>query len=271
MRIVHRISNHLNASDRQALARLGVTLNETMKDLITFEVDEAHAHWPAIAAWTKQKKAFDWVSTEFTQQEIGEAEWLELGPGWHHGYPQPHEDDFGYLSATHDLKDYCDECGIGLKQKAPFQMKGEPKWGRRGILQLNWVFDQFFVTPEVWAAVFKPHGVECRPVFNRKGVELETVVQLSVFEEVSIVTKELPAEVCGTCKRVKYLPVVRGPFPALAGAPQTAMVWTQEYFGSGGSAHHAVLVSKELAQAFLEAGVRGASLKPVQNIPRIWA
>jgi hypothetical protein len=41
-------------------------------------------------------------------------------------------------------------------------MKREPKWGHRGILQLNWVFDEFFVQVGEPASVFQAVGVEVR-------------------------------------------------------------------------------------------------------------
>jgi hypothetical protein len=209
-------------------------------------------------------RVFDSLTTEFTKGEIEAARWLDVVPDWHHGYPQPDE-DFGYLRVTYDLAEWCDACGIGLKQKAPYQMKGEPKWGRRGILQLNWVFDEYFVTPEIWSSFFKPFGIACRPVTNTKGAELKTVVQLVAEEEVGIVTDGLTPERCAKCGRVKYLPVTRGFFPALTTKPSGAIVKTREYFGSGAAAHRRVLVSQELARALVAAKVRGASLWPVQS------
>lgn len=186
-------------------------------------------------------------------------------PDWHHGYPQPDDLNSGYLAATYDLTNYCERCGIGLKQKAPFQMKGEPKWGKKGILQLNWVFDEYFVTPETWRSVFKPHGVESRPVLKANGAQLKTVVQLVAQEEVDIVTAGLSTEeaACSTCGRTKYLPVTRGPMPALTTEPSTAMVKTREYFGSGASANKDVLVSHRVGEAFATARMKGASLWPV--------
>jgi hypothetical protein len=118
------------------------------------DIDEASDAWPAVRDWLTRHRAVDFVTTKFSSSEIAEAAWLELQPEWHHGYPQPNEGEFGYRRATYDSSDWCDECWMGLKQNAPFQMKGEPKWGRRGILQLNWVFDEYFVTPEVWSSVF---------------------------------------------------------------------------------------------------------------------
>ncbi|WP_155826377.1 hypothetical protein [Leptospira alstonii] len=151
-----------------------------------------------------------------------------------------------------------------MKQKLPFQMKKEPKWGRNGILQLNWIFDEYFTTPEIWMSVFQPIGIACRPVIDRKGVELKTVVQLVVKEEVGIVTTFL-REKCSSCGRMKFLPVTRGPFPPLEERPLASMVKTKEYFGSGGSAHRSVLISQQLTQILRLQKVQGAAVKPVKR------
>ena len=190
-----------------------------------------------------------------------------LNPEWHHGYPQPKEDDDGYVEATYDVAEHCERCRVGKRQKAPFQMKREPGWGRKGILQMNWILDEYFTTPEVWARVFEPYGVACRPVLNTKKVELSTVVQLVVTAEVDIVTDGLATEytTCRECGRRKYLAVTRGRFPPLVEPPSTGAVKTAQYFGSGGSAWKAILVSQDIARALKGAKVRGASFRPVEG------
>jgi rRNA maturation protein Nop10 len=262
MRIVHRISINSSRTYSDELAALGVFV-ESDGLLMTFEIDETDERWPELKDWVSLRRAVDHISTKFSRRELDEADWLELVPDWHHRYPQPREDEFGYREATYDLSEHCEECGVGLRQNAPFQMKAEPNWGRRGILQLNWVFDEFFVTPKVWHAVFEPCGVGCRPVTNRRGDELKTVVQLVAEEEVEIATAGLRSETCGKCGRVKFLPITRGPFPALKGVPKGELAKTVEWFGSGGSAHKSVLVSQRVRQALLEPKVRGASVEPV--------
>ena len=214
--------------------------------------------------WIAARRAVDIVRTNFSKQEIADARWLELVPDWHRGYPQPKEGVFGYLEVTYDTSQYCPECGIGLRQKAPFQMKAEPKWGRNGILQLNWVFDEYFVKSAVWANIFEPHGIGCRHVQNTRGKELKTVVQLVVERETDIVNDGLPMEKCTRCGRVKYIPVTRGPFPALACEPAGHMVKTRQYFGSGASAHKGVIISQVLARARSAKNIRGASVIPVR-------
>ena len=96
----------------------------------------------------------DRVWTEFTEAERKLAPFLEIA-AWHHGYPQP-EDILGYRQALFDLSHACGICHSGAKQIAPFRMKQSPVWGRRSMLPLNWVFDEIFVEPDVYEAVFRP-------------------------------------------------------------------------------------------------------------------
>lgn len=262
MRIVHRISFTSSPERQRELARLGVVVAAVGP--VTLEVDESLASWPKLSEWLQRHRVVDFVSTKFTPKELDEARWLALAPEWHCGYPQPDEGNFGYRLATYDVTALCDRCGIGMRQIAPFQMKGEPKWGAKGILQLNWVFDEYFVTPAVWKEVFKPHQVPCRPVMNTRGEALRTVVQLVVEEECSIDVNGLPFERCSQCDRIKYLPVTRGPFPGWKGTPGSLMARTRESFGSGAGAFKGVLVAAEIARTLRAKKVRGVSLKPAR-------
>jgi len=264
MRIVHRVSVSSAPEVSAELADVGVEVGSA--GFVSFEVDETNPRWPELRAWIDGRSASDVVTTTFSRGEVAAAPWLELVPDWHHGYPQPDEDSFGYLSATYDLTEYCETCGVGLRQVAPFQMKGEPKWGRRGILQLNWVFDEFFVTPDVWSAVFEPLGVGCRRVMTPRGAELEAVVQLVIENEADVAPDGLEAATCGSCGRAKYVPVVRGPFPALVSEPPGALAKTQQWFGSGASAHHRVLIAQAARRALDAEKVRGVSFRPVAGV-----
>lgn len=118
----------------------------------------------------------------------------------------------------------------------------------------------FFVTPALWGRAFEPHGISCREVLNAKGQLLKSVVQLSVEEEIDILTDRLTAQNCAYCGRVKFVPVTRGSFPELARNPTGHMVKTAQFFGSGKSAGKRILISRQLAKALH--GVRGASVRP---------
>jgi hypothetical protein len=271
MKFVHRVAFHATRSQRKKLEGLGIrfkvleSLPGEKNPFIWFDVGEDHPKWSVIRELLESWDESTFLTTRFSKREIESARWIQILSDWHHGFPQPDDDNFGYLDATYDLSGYCERCGTGLVQKAPFQMKGEPRWGKRSILQMNWVFDEYFVRPEVWKAVLKPHGVDSRAVLNRRGAELQTVVQLVVPEEVSIDAEGLPVETCDACGRVKYLPVTRGPLPPMTSEPKSEMVKTSEYFGSGGQAFKAVLVSQALRQSLVEAKVRGASFEPVAS------
>lgn len=257
MKIVHRISISTTPDIRRELAELGVTVRE---GLATFEVDEAHPTWPGIESWVARRGALDMVSTRFSAEEIAEAPWVAVLPAWHWEYPQPEDE---YLEVTYDLSGYCRQCGIGAVQKAPFRMKSEPRWGKNEILQLNWVFGEYFVKPALWKDVFEPRGVGSRPVLDMDGKrELKTVVQLATSGEAVVeMGSEAPTR-CASCGRAKYLPHVRGPFPRVARVPAVPLARTEQWFGSGASAYQVVLASRELVRALSSRKVRGVSFKP---------
>lgn len=133
------------------------------------------------------------------------------------------------------------------------------------MLQLLWVYDEFFVTPEAWHSVFEPAGIHCRPVLNTDDAVLDTVVQLAIEEEVSLVRDGLSYEVCEQCGRKKYVSVTRGASPPLAVCPSASMARTREHFGDGGQADNRVVIGQALARSMRANGVRGASFRPVQD------
>ena len=145
-------------------------------------------------------------------------------------------------------------------------MSGEPRWGRRGILQLNWVFDEYFVLPEVWEASFRPFDVPARPVLHASTEEnLKTVVQLELPVGASCSLAGHPRSTCGSCGRERYQPVVKGRFPRVEMDSTRHAVKTEEHFGSGGASARAVLVSKALYEALRDAKVAGAVFTPVEG------
>jgi len=257
MQIFHRVSISTTPEIGRELARLGVTAGE---GLATFEIDEADGRWPEIRSWIARRGAVDVVSTKFSAAEIADASWVAVLPAWHWDYPQPEDQ---YLEVTYDLTNRCRECGIGATQKAPFRMRSEPRWGRNQILQLNWVFGEFFVKPELWKDILQPLGVGCRPALDRGGDrELRTVVQLETSGNVVVEADGEARARCASCGRVKYLPHVRGPFPRVARVAGAHLVRTEQWFGSGASAYQVVLASQKLARALISRKTRGVSLQP---------
>jgi hypothetical protein len=134
--------------------------------------------------------------------------------------------------------------------------------GRRSAMQLNWVFDEYFVKPDVWETVFRPAGIACRPVLKgRTERALETVVQLSMADETPIETEGLAYEDCPVCGRRKFGRVTRGPSPAPL-ATQGAMFRSREPFGSGAAADRLVFVAQPLFGAIEAAKLLGVEFRP---------
>ena len=139
MNIIHRINANNKPLFKDDIDRLGIKYNysETIVGKwIFFEISENNPLWPEVCSLIeKHEIGSHMVRTEFTAQELKSADFLEIDPTWHHGYPMP-DDDFGYREFTYDLSDFCSKCGIGKKQNATFRMRSEPKWLKRHILQL---------------------------------------------------------------------------------------------------------------------------------------
>lgn len=232
--------------------------------LVTLEIDEADHRWKAISSHQDQWDYIDQVSTKFDKHELNNAEYLAVIPTWHHGYPMP--DDGRYEDVTFRYVDGCADCGVGRIQKAPFRMKQEPKWGKKKVLQLNWVFDEYFVTPAVFETAFQPLGIVSREVLHHRSLEpLHSVVQLC-FDSVSVTplaTHGAAQEVCSRCNRQKFLPHTRGYFPMFCRSVNEPILRTQEYFGSGASAFRPVVVANEVYQKLQEHELKGIGFHPL--------
>tara|TARA_R110002049_G_C9112633_1_gene557842 strand:+ start:795 stop:1694 length:900 start_codon:yes stop_codon:yes gene_type:complete len=268
MKTIHRVSFTPELWQLEQLRDLGLEVEGSQSSLVrlvAFDIEESHPAWPEVASLIKDWKMGDVIMMKFTRSELNQARSLRMQSSWHHGYPQP-DDDFGYLSTSFDLSEYCENCGIGKRQVAPLQLKQEPRWGRRNILQLHWLYDEFFVLPDVWESVFQTSGVGCLPVIQYKtGQVLQSVVQLDLKVSGKSglrLSKDQPCETCVSCGRTKYQSICRGLFPALRETPVDSIVKSQEYFGSCASAWNAILVSARLFQK-----IRAHKLNGVNFIP----
>lgn len=269
MKDIHRIVFWATHEQLAELVDLGIKPDSGTESFATSKkhtliiVPEDYPHWPLIRARMREwENPSHQIYTEFTPRELDEARWLQLN-AWNNGFPQPQDLD-AYARVTFDLSGWCSKCGLGKVQNAPFRIKMEPKWGRRGIMTLIWVHEEFFVPPAVWETVFKPFGIQCRPVANRKGVELKTVVQLVIDEEVDLVMDRLQVqEVCVGCGRKKYAHTRRGYHPPLAQEPSGAIAKTRQAFGDGWGLR-TVIISQDLRQAMLAHNIRGAEFMPLE-------
>ena len=261
MKIIHRIGVGGQGPIRTELQRLGYELKDGCGAL---HVEESDSRWPKVDELVKKYAKLDMVTTKFSPSEIASAKFLTLVPEWHHGYPQP-DGGFAYEAVTYDGIAGCSDCGCLKRQIAPFRFKREPKWGRRSILQLNWVFDEYFVIPDVWEEVFRPLGIGALEVLHAKTeMPLKTVVQLDIpREDVELHLPTYEFQQCDLCTTKKYLPISRGFFPSFTGKSNSALFRSREFFGSGGSAFNEIFVTQSLCRAMRERKLRGVRFKPV--------
>jgi hypothetical protein len=244
----------------------------------SFDVDEAQLQSAALQAWLKRRELNVIVlgKMEYTIKDLAKAPWLWMRGGGTLGYPQPESAKEGYpdyLGMTYDnrVPGYCAHCGIGAVQQAPFRIKAEPKT-RSGIFSLEWVHDEFFVRPELFDEVFRPFGVESLPVLHhRTGLPAETLIQLKI-DKVSASPRNLSGivgygvETCPICSRRKYVHQFPWAPPSFLTSPGPwALFKSQEYFGSGGSAWRAIIVSNELYQAIAKYKLRSIRFEPLDD------
>ena len=213
-------------------------------------------------------------------------EWYVVGATSHFGYPQPED---GYARATYDVAGYCERCGAGGVQRRPFRFRSEPKPSHSQLLQLNWIFDELFVRPEV-PDVFERErvtGVGFGPALHhRTGRALKGIQQLIILtilqpglqtDGLQTVTckpdnEEARSEFGGPkryppdypfCGRVKYhwrQPLAFAPH-TFAEVPDIAK--SHEWFGSGGAANRAILVSGRVVDLIKAHKWRGLRTEPV--------
>ena len=264
MQVVHHVACNFDKVDQSELAALGISVGLGVD---AFDLVESGGKWQALQPWISRRRPVVTTSTKFTKPETDGAEYLQMTPAWHHGYPMPDMDN-GYLELTYEAGAGCQRCGIGIRQVNPFRMKGEPKWGKRQILQLNWVFDEYFVTPGMYHTVFEPFGIKCRQVLqHRTGKPLQTVVQLAVDTITQVrLDMEKPFDaLCSVCGQGKYHPHTRGFFPRLS-EPESAPIFkSREHFGSGASAWRAIIVSQEVYRAMSAHDLKGVSFYPLAD------
>lgn len=264
MKILHRISFDSKASDKLELTRLGVEFEMVGVDGVVFVIDESSRAWPHVAARLSEWNALDIPTTRFSRKELQKANYVRMGPAWHCGYPQPED---RYEFETYDNCSTCSLCKIGRRQRSPFRMLREPKWGTRSILQLNWVFDEFFVTPSAWQIVFEPFGIKCIPVLrHNNGQPLETVVQLDICENVTShinPNNAFEKETCCKCGQIRLLGVSVGYFPFVELPENVAAAKTLDYFGS--TSWQEIIISATLFEAIVESGLKGAAFDAVSD------
>ena len=272
MERIHRIFANRNHYLKACLDRLQIPHEyerSIVGETVFLLIPETHAQWPELSQCLQGLDVFHTVELSFTLAEIRAAPWCELGAAGHFGYPQPDE-DFGYKAITYDAEAGCMTCGIGAVQRAPFRFRKAPTQRRSQIIQLNWVFDEFFVSSDARGQLEAAGitGIDFeQPVLHRSGEPMAGWFQMRVLEtaESRVKTAGLVTETCQVCGRVKFnspageMLALQEPLPSSS----ADVVKSREWFGSGGSAQRLVLVSQRFVAVVLQHKWRGLCLSPI--------
>jgi hypothetical protein len=271
MERVHRIFSNNDQIFKAALDRAGIAHKceeSIVGKLVLLLISESDLHWPQVEKLLTAHDVFHAVEKRFTVAEVAAASWCTLGVTSHFGYPQP-EGDFGYRRTTYEPVG-CMQCGIGFIQAGPFRFRSTPTQRRSQMIQLNWVFDEFFVSAQarahLEAAIIT--GIQfCSPVIHKSGQSVSGWFQMQVLNtlEPIIAVDSFVTETCPVCHNRKFHYPQTQALELLRKLPDFSadVIKTAEWFGSGGEAHKLVLVSRRFTQLVLERHWRGVSLEPI--------
>lgn len=259
MELIHHVALRVTDPIRAEFQRVGVYLGpgESSAGIVAFDISENDTRWSEVYALSQKLKiAIDMVFTKFTSKELYAADHLQMNAAWQNGYPQP-TDNFKFLNLTYDLRDYCNKCGAGARQIAPFRIKKPPTWGKRAFFGLNWVFDEFFTKPEVWREYFEPFGIGCHEVLLHKNDKvIDSVVQLDITHIVDFDVNGPPLEICEKCLVRKYHPGIVGFVPKPHSTPFLAFR-SSHYHGSGHEARRLVVLNQKVFEKIYRNRLKG--------------
>ena len=265
MKVIHKINFTIcNKDCQKEVSSLGFDPNDY------FLIDENHKDWEKIKLLIEKYEPFEMVHTEFTKKEMDAANWLQILPSWHHYYPEP-SDDFGYLTKTYKENSYDLISKIGKVQQNNFFIRKKPKWGNKHLLQLNWVFDEFFLKKDIFDKFFKPLGIQNRNVqYYRTNDIVENMVQLIIPEDQYAELDMNGYEVKVEFEHYKrYFPHTRGFFPEILNSddidPNTHIIKSDVYFGDGGSSYRAIFVRNSLFKELMKYKLKGVYFHPCQD------
>lgn len=281
MKVVHRVSFHPkhHPKVKKRFLKLGIELKELFMHGdpkyslgCHFDISEDDPLWPQVSKTIEKSKILTVPKAEFTREEISSAEWVRIDPVYFEdeGFPEPHLDD-SWKKASFDYDNECPECGIGLLQKAPIRLKGEPNLENNDFMSIFWVY-AIFARPEVLDTMMENNiqGFEISPAIDHSSnVSLKTVKQMKVINELSpgIIADNLQRE-ARKCAHIKYYGishvVMKYQKSAFVNCPD--LIRTSEWFGTGHEAFQLVFASHKFVRVYMEHKWKGLYFAPIELI-----
>src|SRR5689334_19933408 len=108
MKIVYHAYSDWTIDQREVLKSFGF-IPEDGYSRVVIELNQTNA---PLLKLLKEWRVEKFVGTAYDKQDYKNSSLFFYLGVTENGYPQP-ETVQGYLKATYDLSDYCDECGIG--------------------------------------------------------------------------------------------------------------------------------------------------------------
>lgn len=279
MKIKHRVSFHPkhHPKVKKHFLQLGIELKESFMHGdpkyslgCHFDMYEDDLLWPEVEKILSSAGILTLPNTEFTTEEILSAKWVLIYPSHFWGYPMP-DLAWEWKERSYTPEQECEHCGVGLCQKAPIHLKGEPKLGRNHFMGIFWTYD-IFARNEVFDILSQNGitGFEAYPAIHyKKKVPLTTIKQLKVTGELAagVINDNLHRENY-PCGHGKYLGLSRGMYRFSRNIFKDTpdLIKTHEWFGGGHSATQFVLASAKFVRLYLDKGWRGLSLSPVELV-----
>lgn len=223
------------------------------------------------------------IGTVYEEEDLTKANWFYIAAAGYQ-YPQP-ENEFGYRRATFNLNNFCENCGIGKHQNAPFRLKTMPKQYNSQFWGLHWEHDAIFVRNETRSLLDAENikGISfSRPVLNKNDQEVKDLWQMHIQTELEagLDSHNLLTEICEYadhkesrediklvhyCGRIKYNFPHRGGITIneLAFQNMPDIVRSHEWFGSGGMALQLPIASKRVKEIVEKNKLRGLTFIPI--------
>jgi len=260
MKIIHQIGAKWKDIHVKELSKLGILVNRGVFSYVVLEENV----YLSFKGLFNGDEFIQTVGTEYSKNDLNNANWLILDGIKETGFPQP-EEDFGYLEKTYDLINYCKDCGTGNIQNSFFRIKKEPKWGSKKVFQLSWIYDELFVEIEFYNRFFKPLGLAAKPVFLHKSdKECKTVIQLDIPRiGLSLDMKDTSFADCSSCNKRKYSPQIKGFAPKYDDYSNYKIFKGSEFYGTGKQTYNRIYINQSMRKELIVEKI----IKPWQLIP----
>jgi hypothetical protein len=274
MKILHRIAFSARPNLESRLESLGVSLEKSPLPgghyLVLFDINELDPIWLQVEPVIRYEPKSDIWETSFEREEILSAEWNRLRVTYEQGYPQPEQT---WAFEPVNLSQKCPKCGAGYTQNAPYRISKEPRMGKNDFVTLYWtntVLGKKQVISQLHEHDMRGYDI-WDVILHRTGIPSGVVSQILPVQITSdglSHENKLKSVTCDYCGITKFAYHSKGYMHYARDAirDDVDILYTSEWFGSGGTAFHEILISNRFVRYALDGGWKGIALKPIKLV-----